>query len=61
MTIPDKGPWRAGQDDNSIDRVFIESDDFTHDVRLYVDGDFGSVEDKIEYAEDIARRLNANL
>ena len=60
MTIPDKGPWQAGQDDGIGGKVFVESDDFKHDVRLYVAGDFANVVDRLEYAADIARRLNAS-
>lgn len=53
----DKGPWSVGQTQDEC-RVYIQSDDFTHDVRLYVDGDFGSSEEKKIYAEQIASRLN---
>ena len=55
--IPDNGQWKAGHDD-PCGKVFIESDDFKHDVRLYVDGDFATLEDRKEYAEHIARRLD---
>lgn len=54
--IQERGPWTARQDGV---KTFIESDDFTHDVRLYVDGDFASQEQKLAYATEIARRLNA--
>ena len=57
-TPQDKGPWKAGFVRGEASRVFLESDDFTHDVRLYVDGDFASAEDKLAYAQDIARQLN---
>src|SRR5690606_26291980 len=40
-------------------RTFIESDDFTHDVRLYVDGDFADQDEKLAYALGIADQLNA--
>lgn len=53
--IEEKGPWAAAFGNG---KAFIESDDFTHDVRLCVSGDFESVEQKVEYAEEIARRLN---
>ena len=58
--MSDHGPWRAGVDNECdlIDKVYIESLDFTHDVRLYVNGDFTSEEDKLLYAKDIARQLN---
>jgi hypothetical protein len=52
---PDRGPWQVGHDTKE---VFIWSEDFYHDVRLYVNGDFATYDDKLEYAKDIARRLN---
>lgn len=55
MRIEEQGPWLATREDNN---VFIESEDFTHDVRLYVDGDFESIDQRMAYAEEIARRLN---
>ena len=55
MSIVERGPWRAGN--NRVD-YFIESDDFTHDVRLYINGDFESDEQKMDYAEELAKRLN---
>lgn len=54
--VAEKGPWRAVEENG---KAFIESDDFTHDVRLYVDGDFANAEQKLAYAAEIARRLNA--
>lgn len=55
----DEGPWRAGV--NKLDdRHFVESDDFKHDVRLYVDGDFGTDEEKRAYTEGLAQQLNAS-
>lgn len=53
--IQERGPWTARQDDS---QTFVESDDFMHDVRLIVDGDFASPAQKLAYAEEIARRLN---
>lgn len=38
--------------------VFIESNDFKHDVRLYVDGDFLDYDQQYEYAKKLAERLN---
>jgi len=55
--IPDYGPWRAAID-VALDGWFVESDDFNHDVRLIVSGDFATDDDLREYANDIARRLN---
>ena len=56
--IQERGPWEAGCDEAS-GPVFIESADFTHDVRLYVNGDFSTWDEKFQYAVEIARRLNA--
>ena len=54
----EKGPW-----DSFIegDKVVVESDDFTHDVRLYVDGDFSDIWDRLAYAKAIATTLNAAM
>ena len=34
---------------------------FTHDVRLYVDGDFGDIRAKMAYARGLAAMLNRAL
>lgn len=47
--------WKVTQEEASI---FIESDDFKHDVRLYVNGDFKSDKECIIYAQTIADKLN---
>jgi hypothetical protein len=60
--VQEVGPWKAGC---SADRIthsathWVDSDDFTHDVRLYITGDFGDWDAKTAYAEEIAKRLNA--
>jgi hypothetical protein len=51
--IPDKGKWYA---DHYGRKVW--SNDFTHDVVLEVSGDFGSEEERIEYANWLADKLN---
>jgi hypothetical protein len=59
--MPDKGPWRyrhfpeAQQRDH---RCFVESDDFAHDVRLYISGDFADDEQRAAYGYALAARLN---
>lgn len=55
----DKGPWSVGTDPDG--KTFIQSDDFTHDVRLYVNGDFASEAQRIGYAKLIAQRLNPTV
>lgn len=42
-------------------RVYIETDDFTHDTRLYVTGDWATPEDHWAYASRLARKLNGTL
>ena len=57
--IVENGPWKAGQEQAFVGReTYIESEDFTHDVRLIVDGDFEGPEQCFAYAEEIAKRLN---
>ena len=57
----DKGPWTYRTDPKAsthVGRYFVESDDFAHDVRLYINGDFGSDDDRRAYGEALARTLN---
>lgn len=54
----DKGPWSAGKTDEPTTRVFVQSDTFKNDVRLYVDGDFWGVGAKMAYATELADFLN---
>jgi len=49
--ITENGSWFANGGN-------IYSNDFTHDVMLWVTGDFPSPEIKHAYAEEISRRLN---
>jgi hypothetical protein len=39
-------------------RVYLEDNDFTHDVRMYINGDFATPEQHWEYASIMARKLN---
>lgn len=58
--VKERGPWTARTEiAEKPFEVFVESDDFTHDVRLYVSGDFRDNEQRLSYAGEIARRLNA--
>lgn len=54
----DKGPWSAGKEGVF---VFVQSEDFTHDVRLTISGDFADTEAKRRYADALAAQLNASL
>lgn len=59
--IIEKGPWEAYWEKYGDDyyRAYVESEDFTHDAQLVVDGDFESRDQKFAYAQEIAKRLNA--
>ena len=44
----DEGNWRVKKEQQfgsftSEEKVFVESNDLKHDVRLYVDGDFANI------------------
>lgn len=54
--IPDNGEWELFLQADG--KVGIISSDFTHDVVLYVNGDFGDDEERKAYARGIAERLN---
>lgn len=54
--VKEKGTWFCYF---GGDRIGVASHDFTHDVVLWVSGDFKDADQKIEYAEEIAKRLNA--
>lgn len=43
---------------NGTTKIIVESEDFTHDVRLYVTGDFETRKQHFEYAKTIAEKLN---
>ena len=55
----DKGPWTVLQMVGGERVTGLYSDDFEHDVRLIIDGDFGSAEDKLNYAKWMRDVLNA--
>ncbi len=58
----DKGPWRVvTASPNEGGKTFLESDDFTHDARLYVSGDFATVAERELYAMALAKVLNDAL
>lgn len=53
----DNGEWSLFHPKGG--NVGIISSDFKHDVVLYVTGDFGTLEQRVEYAKEIIERLNA--
>lgn len=55
--VQESGSWKVDEWPNG--KLVLQSDDFTHDVALEISGDFESYEQKREYAEEIARRLNS--
>lgn len=57
--VHESGPWEAQVWPSG--RIVIQSEDFTHDAALEVTGDFVSKENLLEYAQEIARRLNSIL
>lgn len=62
--LADAGPWTAGQETPSSRgtkelRTYLQSEDFTHDVRLYVTGNFAGLDDEFAYAQALAARMNA--
>lgn len=52
--VMESGPWMVDSKGN-----YLMSDSFHHDVVLKVDGDFEDDSQRIEYATELARRLNA--
>ena len=61
MTIVENGNWQPIKidDDDADYKIGVASDDFEHDVILWVYGDFESDEQRFLYATEIAKRLNA--
>lgn len=51
----DEGPWEVKEDGC---QVWIESDDFKHDVSLQLYGDFKDWDERTRYANWIAKALN---
>lgn len=54
----DSGPWEAGVTTDGLNRHFVQSQDFTFDVRLYISGDFPA-DTEAKYAAWLADTLNA--
>lgn len=58
----DKGPWQVrlvpDEEAGFGCQVYVESDDFTHDVMLSIGGDFRSLKQKHQYAVFISGELN---
>lgn len=53
-----KNKFSTGVDEGG--RVFLQDSDFENDARLYVNGDFYDQEEELNYANKIAKILNAN-
>jgi hypothetical protein len=56
-SVEEEGPWHLYYNNGKVSG--IGSHDFTHDVYLGISGDFGYIEEKQKYANEIVRRLNA--
>ena len=59
--LSEKGPWAVciwDKADGDRVKVVLQSDDFTHDVALEINGHFRSIQQKIDYAELLAARMN---
>lgn len=54
----DRGPWQVIEPDDGKHDWVVGSDDFTHDVWLYVTGDFADDDQRRRYCEWLAQRLN---
>jgi hypothetical protein len=52
--VMEAGPWSVCKKG-----TYLQSDDFFHDVILKIDGNFKSDEQKMEYANEMVRRLNS--
>ncbi len=50
--ILDKGPWGI------TTNMELQSDDFLHDVRIKIDGDFDGLADRLRYLNALKERLN---
>lgn len=55
---PDHGEWTIHKEG---DKVYLFSDDFTHNVKLEVSGDFATPNDKEIYAKSLARWMSERL
>lgn len=55
--LHDNGPWVAGVEDGN--HSYLQSEDFTHDARLYVTGAFATTDDALDYARNLAVEMNA--
>jgi hypothetical protein len=42
-------------------KVYLESNDHRHDIRLYVEGTFGELDDIVWFASNLARKINGTL
>lgn len=41
------------------EKVYIQDEDFTHDARLYLNGDFQDRAQELEYIKTVIEKLNA--
>jgi hypothetical protein len=64
MKLKDREEWvvtfHANQDKQEFD-VYLQSDDFFTDARLYLNGDFYDIEEQVKYAQRICDLLNRDF
>lgn len=57
--ISETGPWSVVDwSKDGTPKVGLQSDDFNHDVVLYINGDFWDHEQRLEYAHSLCARMN---
>jgi hypothetical protein len=60
--LSERGPWVVQTwqpaKEGGTPRVVLQSDDFTHDVALVINGDFRDTAQKVRYAQLLADRMN---
>jgi hypothetical protein len=65
MKKKDREEWTVGFSVNGKNKdefdVYIQSDDFFTDARLYLDGDFYDVEEQVKYAQRVCNLLNRDF
>jgi hypothetical protein len=65
MKTKDREEWTVGFSVSNTNKdefdVYIQSDDFFTDARLYLDGDFYDVEEQVKYAQRVCDLLNRDF
>lgn len=56
LVVKEYGPWQVV---NYNGKIALQSEDFTHDVTLYIAGDFYDTEQRLAYATNLCNKLNS--